>query len=126
VKSWTVQVRPSILVWPPVASLVETAEAALWAALDFEASAEEEAAAVVVGFLLQALAELEEALDVAAAAVVAALEEAAAVLEAALVVAAAAVVGAFEVALQALEELEAVGVTRDKAPLVETQWAPPG
>ena len=72
----TVHVRPSILVWPPEAALVETAEAALWAALDFEASAEEDAAAVVVAFWL--------------------------------------------VALQALEELEAVGVTRDRAPLVET------
>jgi hypothetical protein len=39
--------------------------------------------------------------------------------EAALVVAAA-VVLAFEVALQALDELDAVGVTRNKAPLVET------
>ena len=109
-KSWTVQVRPSILVWPPLAEAVETAEAALWAALDLDASAEEDAAAVVVGFLLQALAELEEALDVACAAAVAE----------AVLVTAAAVVEAFEVALQALEELEAVGVTRDKAPLVET------
>jgi hypothetical protein len=55
------------------------------------------------------LAELE-ALDVACAAAVAE----------AVLVTAAAVVEAFEVALQALEELEAVGVTRDKAPLVET------
>ena len=75
-----------------------------------EASADEDAAAVVVGFLLQALAELEEALEVACAAAVAE----------AVLVTAAAVVEAFEVALQALEELEAVGVTRDKAPLVET------
>lgn len=64
---------------------------------------------VVAGFLLQAFLELEAAAEVAAA-VVAAL----------VVAAAAAVVLAFEVALQALDELEAVGVTRDKAPLVET------
>jgi hypothetical protein len=46
--------------------------------------------------------------------------------EAAAEEATAAVVVALPVALQAFAELEAVGVTRDRAPLVETHWTPSG